>query len=87
MKLILITIFFLSMIPLLYCLDDNQTTQREIQNLKAFAKMYGYVRFFYPGDEAQEIDWDQFAIYGCDHVLNAENDVELIRILHELFCR
>ncbi|HOD53706.1 MAG TPA: S41 family peptidase [Candidatus Cloacimonadota bacterium] len=83
--MIIITILIFSMIPMLYCLNDKETIQREIQNLKAFAKMYGYVRFFYPGDEAQEIDWDQFAIYGCDHVLNAENDVELIRILHELF--
>ena len=25
---------------------------------KTFAKLYGYVRWFYPGDEASKIDWN-----------------------------
>lgn len=70
---------------MLYCQNDNKTTQREIENLKAFTKMYGYVRFFYPGDEAQVIDWDQFAIYGCEKVLTTKNDTDLKNILLDLF--
>jgi len=31
----------------------------------AFAKAYGCVKYFYPGDEAASLDWDQFAAYGA----------------------
>lgn len=83
--MIIIILIFLSMMSLLYCLNDEETSLREIQNLKAFAKMYGYIRFFFPGDETQEIDWDRFAIYGSEQVLNAKNNTELINALNNLF--
>ena len=35
--------------------QENPTT---LYNLKAFAKLYGYVRFFHPSDEASDINWD-----------------------------
>ena len=34
--------------------DDD----RAVENLAVFARAYGYVRFFYPGDRATEMDWD-----------------------------
>jgi hypothetical protein len=43
-------------------------TEQQINNQKTFAKLFGYVRYFYPGDEASGIDWDKFAIYGCSMV-------------------
>ena len=43
-------------------------TEQQINNPKTFAKLFGYVRYFYPGDEASGIDWDKFAIYGCSMV-------------------
>ena len=58
---------------------------RKIRNITAFAKMYGYVKYFYPGDEVSSIDMKRFAIYGCQKVENAKNDLELIHILNELF--
>lgn len=30
----------------------------------SFAKTYGYIKYFYPGDAAAGIDWDRFAFYG-----------------------
>jgi hypothetical protein len=30
-----------------------------LQNLETFSRLYGYVRWFHPSDEAQEIDWDK----------------------------
>lgn len=29
-----------------------------------FTKLYGYVRWFYPSNEASELDWNRFAVYG-----------------------
>lgn len=58
---------------------------QEIQNLRAFAKLYGYVKYFHPSDEASQIDWDKFAIYGTERVKNAQNSGELKSILEELF--
>ena len=52
-----------------------------IGNLRAFAKLYGYVRWFHPSDAAAGLDWDAFAVYGCERVATAANSEELARIL------
>jgi hypothetical protein len=33
-----------------------------VRNLEALARLYGYVRYFHPSDEAAGIDWDYFAM-------------------------
>ena len=62
-----------------------KNTDRKIDNIHAFAKVYGYVRWFYPGDEAAKIDWNKFAVYGVKRVKQARNENELKQILIELF--
>jgi len=57
----------------------------EVENLRAFAKLYGYVRFFHPSDEATTLDWDRFAIYGAERVAAASSREELRATLEELF--
>ncbi len=69
----------------LLSLDLKKDNKRKVQNLLAFAKMYGYVRFFHPSDEAQEINWEKFASYGSSKVIQAKNDNELKNILNNLF--
>ncbi|MBL7129538.1 MAG: peptidase S41, partial [Ignavibacteria bacterium] len=59
--------------------------KQEIQNLRSFTKLYGYVKYFHPSDEASEVDWDKFAIYGVERVLSAKSSEELKVILEELF--
>ncbi|RYF14557.1 MAG: hypothetical protein EOO42_17780 [Flavobacteriales bacterium] len=59
-------------------------TQRQIDNEYAFAKVYGYLKYFYPGDDATKIDWDKFAIYGAQKVENCKNDAELKNTLNSL---
>ncbi|MGB6866642.1 MAG: S41 family peptidase [Candidatus Aminicenantaceae bacterium] len=61
--------------------EDTQT----IQNLRAFAKLYGYVRYFHPSDEASQVDWERFAIYGAEKVKTAKDSEELKSILEQLF--
>lgn len=65
------------------CVNNNQS--RKIENIKAFAKLYGYVRWFHPSDEAQKIDWEQFACYGSQMVENAPNAIALKDSLLKLF--
>lgn len=62
-----------------------QGTSHQVNNVKAFAKLYGYVRYFHPSDEAASIDWEKFAIYGSAEVVNAANDDSLLKKLRELF--
>jgi C-terminal processing protease CtpA/Prc len=55
-----------------------------IKNLRAFAKLYGYVKYFHPSDEANTIDWDKFAVYGAKQVENAKDTEELKTALETL---
>jgi C-terminal processing protease CtpA/Prc len=56
-----------------------------ITNLRAFARLYGYVRFFHPSDEASAIDWDRFAILGSRAAKQARSPAELRTVLENLF--
>ena len=58
---------------------------RKVENIHTFAKVYGYVRWFYPGDEASQLDWNKFAVVGVQKVEMAHNEKELKNIILELF--
>ncbi|MFC1765744.1 ankyrin repeat domain-containing protein [Planctomycetota bacterium] len=79
---------FILIIVISPCLSAEQTIPKEcqtIQNLRAFAKLYGYVKYFHPSDEASSIDWDVFAVYAARKVKKAQNSGELKDILESLF--
>jgi len=61
------------------------TMLAQVNNIQTFAKLYGYVRWFYPGDEASKINWDKFAVYGVQNVEKAKDEKELKQILLDLF--
>ncbi len=63
----------------------NAQTSQQQKNMIAFAKLYGYVKYFHPSDEAAALDWDRFAIYGAGKVLQAPSDAELTSTLQKLF--
>lgn len=66
--------------------DNKEILKEEIHtNLEAFAKLYGYVRYFHPSDEAAELNWEQFAVYGAGKVKGARNAIELKAVLEEIF--
>ncbi|MFN7938053.1 MAG: S41 family peptidase [Bryobacteraceae bacterium] len=52
-------------------------TSRGLRNLTAFTKLYGYIRFFHPSDEADRADWETQAVEGVRAVEGAANDEEL----------
>lgn len=58
---------------------------QKVQNIETFARLYGYARWFHPSDEAQEIDWDKFAMLGVQKVENIKSTEELKDTLYQLF--
>ncbi len=56
-----------------------------VENVRAFTKAYGYVRYFHPSDAAAEVDWDAFAAAGAERVAGIESADELRVALEELF--
>lgn len=65
--------------------DAAQISSREIENLAAFAQVYGVVRFFCPSEAAKTTDWNRLAIYGVDTVRIAKDDDQLRHSLEALF--
>jgi Peptidase family S41 len=59
--------------------------ERAVENLAAFARVYGYVRFFHPSDEAATVDWDKVAILGAEAVRDAKDSAALRRALLQVF--
>jgi len=47
----------------------------------AFAKAYGYVKYFYPSDESAELDWDRFAVYGAQEIDASSDYTETLKDL------
>ncbi|MBW6533566.1 MAG: hypothetical protein K0B11_01020 [Mariniphaga sp.] len=67
------------------CNNNEIPKKKKVENIKAFSKLYGYVRWFHPSDEAQQIDWDRFACYGVKTVESAPNSEALKDSLLKLF--
>ena len=60
-------------------------SERGLANLTAFARLYGYVRFFHPSDQAAEVDWGQFPIAAVESVEPAASAKELAAALEKAF--
>jgi C-terminal processing protease CtpA/Prc len=56
-----------------------------LTNLTAFTRLYGYVRFFHPSDQAAHADWETFAVEGIRAVEDARSTTELIDRLRTIF--
>ena len=64
---------------------NDRPDRQSLQNIEAFARMYGLVRWFHPSDETQRVDWNRFALYGVERVAACESTEELERELERLF--
>jgi hypothetical protein len=60
-------------------------SDRGLENLVAFARLYGYVRHFHPTDEALAADWIQMAMAGVEEVEGATDAPALSKALNDLF--
>jgi C-terminal processing protease CtpA/Prc len=59
--------------------------EQVMANLAAFARLYGYVRYFHPSDEAADLDWNQVAINGVLAVRDATSPADLAQKLAAFF--
>ncbi len=77
--------FLLGFLLIAFLLCGCVSKSRKITNLETFTRVYGYVRWFYPGDEAAKIDWTHFAVYGVKKIENARSQEQLRVELLNLF--
>ena len=59
--------------------------RRDVENVIAFARLYGVVRYFYPSDAAAALDWNRFAVHGVKQVRGAADAKSLQTALNALF--
>jgi C-terminal processing protease CtpA/Prc len=64
---------------------NESALERATGNIKTFAKLYGYIKYFHPSDESDILNWEVFALYGVQQVVGAKDNNELKSILEELF--
>lgn len=57
----------------------------QVQRAAAFARLYAVVRYFYPGDSAQTIDWNRLAIDGMQQAAKPMTRAQWRDTLHGLF--
>lgn len=60
-------------------------SQRGLDNLVAFARLLGYVRYFHPSDQAAAEDWPAFAIDAVARAETADSPGALVQLLGALF--
>lgn len=70
--------------PILLATALAPGSSREIDNVAAFTRPYGVVRYFYPSDAAADLDWSRFAVHGVSRVRAARSAAELEAILEQL---
>lgn len=77
-------IYILSLLLIILSNCKSEET-RKIEHLKAYAKAYGYVKYFHPSDGAQLIDWNIFSAYGAEEILKCRTKNQLVKKLNKLF--
>jgi len=60
--------------------DNTNLKDYEINNLVAFSKIYGYIRYFYPSVEFLEFDWNRFLLTATETIENTPSDSLLITL-------
>ena len=79
-----VVILVAALLPLAAAGASTEVDGTQAARARAYVRSYGYLRFFYPGDEAAITDWDRFASYGAGRILS-DPDVELAGALEGLF--
>lgn len=65
--------------------NDYVKNGTNTEYLSAFARLYGYIRFFYPNPGNTSFAWDDFAIYGVEEVSKVKSTNELVNTLNRIF--
>jgi uncharacterized protein (TIGR03437 family) len=65
--------------------ETGPLTGPALQNVTAFTRLLGYVRYFHPSDQAAAVNWEAFAVYGMGQVEGAQTPADLANTLQTLF--
>ncbi|MEL7589420.1 MAG: S41 family peptidase [Prolixibacteraceae bacterium] len=75
----------IGLIVILFLFFGCNNENKKIENMVTFAKVYGYVKYFHPSDEASQIDWNKFSIYGASQIDKCRTKEDVINTLNQLF--
>lgn len=64
---------------------EDELSALQVEKLDAFARTYGYVRYFHPSDQASLLDWNQMALFGANEVLNSPEGETTEKLLTRIF--
>jgi C-terminal processing protease CtpA/Prc len=64
---------------------ESPSDKQVLANLVAFARLYGYVRYFHPSDEAVGLIWSRVAINGVATAMEAADPADLAQKLQAFF--
>ena len=64
---------------------QDRLPDQKVEKLNAFARTYGYVRYFHPSDQASLLDWNQMALFGAHEVLNSPESEATEELLDRIF--
>lgn len=79
-------ILILIIVANISCIDQQESKHDDfVKNIEIFGRLYGYVKYFYPGSARYKVDWDDIGLYGVQKVKNATSNQELLNILKEIF--
>ncbi|HEV2843315.1 MAG TPA: hypothetical protein VG477_00600, partial [Thermoanaerobaculia bacterium] len=85
---ILLWVLFLAAPPSWAAVGDEPARRlapEGVQNLEAFTRLLGYVRFFHPSDQAAAANWDQVALAGIQAVEDVSGAADLAGALEDFF--
>lgn len=69
------------------CSRKDALSRRGLENLVAFAHLYGYVRYFHPSNEAFKTEWNAFVIDGARSIEDVPTSSSLASSLQQLFSK
>ena len=64
---------------------EDELSAAMAEKLGAFARTYGYVRYFHPSDQASLLNWNQMARFGANEVLNSPHSETTENMLERIF--
>jgi hypothetical protein len=76
-----LALLFIALLVATGCVQKKQ----KVNNLKAFTKAYGYVKYFHPSDDAAILDWAKFSSYGAKEIDKCKTSEEVAETLNKLF--
>ncbi|GEM_PF-2613592 len=67
-----------------YYAPQSKLSETALDNLVAFAEIFGLVKYFYPNFYFDKIDWNNFLIAGIEKAESAKNSNEFVKLISPL---